>query len=102
MGQLPFSITVISFLITLQFLEKAGSNNVVQIIIFSVAALVSLFLFIAIEKKAPFPLIDFKLLKNKIILSANIITMTVGLTTLMVVYQSLPTLIQSPPPVGFG
>jgi len=47
-------------------------------------------------------LIDFKLLKNKTILSANIITMTVGLTTLKVVYQSLPILIQSPPPVGFG
>jgi hypothetical protein len=47
-------------------------------------------------------LIDFKLLKNKIILSANIITMTVGLTTLMVVHQSLPILIRSPPPVGFG
>jgi hypothetical protein len=28
--------------------------------------------------------------------------MTIGLTTLMVVYQSLPILIQSPPPVGFG
>ena len=39
--------------------------------------------------RQPSPLIDFKLLKNKIILSANIITMTVGLTTLMVVYLSL-------------
>ena len=28
--------------------------------------------------------------------------MTVGLTALMVVYQSLPILIRSPPPVGFG
>jgi hypothetical protein len=41
LGQLPFSITVIS-----------------------VAALVLLFLFIQIEKKPPFPLIDFKLLKK--------------------------------------
>jgi MFS family permease len=101
-GAITLSIAIISFLITLQFLEKAGSNNLTQIIIFSVAALVSLFLFVVIEKKAPFPLIDFKLLKNRIILSANIITMTVGLTTLMVVYQSLPILIRSPPPVGFG
>jgi hypothetical protein len=44
-----------------------------QIVIFSVASIVSLFLFVVIEKKAPFPLIDFKLLKEKIILSANII-----------------------------
>ena len=101
-GAITLSITVTSFLITLQFLEKVGSHNIAQIIIFSVASVVSLFLFIGIEKKAPFPLIDFKLLKNKVILSANIINMTVGLTALMVIYQSLPILIQSPPPAGFG
>jgi MFS family permease len=98
-GAITLSITVISFLLILQFLEKVGSNNLVQIMLFSVVSIVSLFLFIVVEKKAQFPLIDFKLLKNKTILSANIITMTVGLTTLMVVYQSL---IRSPPPLGFG
>ena len=77
-------------------------NNLIQIVIFSVASLVSIFLFIVVEKKAPFPLIDFKLLANKVILPANIINMTVGLTALMVVYQSIPILIRSPPPVGFG
>jgi MFS family permease len=101
-GAATLSVAIISFLITLQLLEKAGSNNLTQIIIFSVVTLVSLFLFIAIERKVLFPLIDFKLLKNKIILSANIINMTVGLSALMVVYQSLPILIRSPPPVGFG
>jgi MFS family permease len=101
-GAVTLSATIISFLITLQLLEKAGSNNLTQIIIFSVASIVSLFLFIAVEKKAPFPLIDFKLLKDRIILSSNIINMTVGLSALMVVYQSLPILIRSPPPVGFG
>jgi MFS family permease len=101
-GAITLSVAIISFLITLQFLEKTGSDNLIQIVIFSVAALVSTALFIVIEKKAPFPLIDFKLLKNKIILYANIINMTVGLTALMVVYQCLPILIRSPPPIGFG
>jgi MFS family permease len=102
-GAITLSVAIISFLVTLQFLEKAaGSNDLIQIIMFSVASIVSLFLFIAIEKKALSPLIDFKLLKNRIILPANIISITVGLTTLMVVYQSLPILIRSPPPVGFG
>jgi MFS family permease len=101
-GAITLSAAVISFLFTLQLLEKAGSNNFAQIIILSFASIVSLILFIAVEKKAPFPLIDFKLLKNRIILSANIINMTVGLTALMVVYQSLPILIRSPPPAGFG
>jgi MFS family permease len=101
-GAITLSAAVISFLFTLQLLEKAGSNNFTQIIIFSLTSIVSLVLFITVEKKASFPLIDFKLLKNRIILSANIINMTVGLTALMVVYQSLPILIRSPPPAGFG
>jgi MFS family permease len=102
-GAITLTITIISFLITLQFLEKAGSNNLVEIIIFSTISLVSLFLFIVIiEKKTPFPLIDFRLLANKTIVYANIINMTVGITALMVVYQSIPILIRSPQPVGFG
>jgi MFS family permease len=101
-GAITLSAAIISFLVTLQLLEKAGSSNLIQIITFSVASIVSLFIFIAMEKKAPFPLIDFKLLKNRIILSSNIINMIVGLTALMVVYQSLPILIRSPLPVGFG
>jgi MFS family permease len=101
-GAITLSVAIISFLVTLQFLEKAGSNDLIQIIMFSVASIVSLILFIAIEKKALSPLIDFKLLKNRIILPANIISMTVGFTALMVVYQTLPILIRSPPPVGFG
>jgi MFS family permease len=102
-GAITLAVTIISFLITLQLLEKAGSNNLVEIIIFSIIALVSLFLFIVIiEKKTPFPLIDFRLLTNKTIVYANIINMTVGITALMVVYQSIPILIRSPQPVGFG
>jgi MFS family permease len=101
-GAITLSIAIISFLITLQLLEKASLNNLIQVIILSVASILSLFLSIVIEKKAPFPLIDFKLLKNRIILSANIINMSVGIIALMVVYQSLPILIRSPPPVGFG
>ena len=84
------------------FWKRPESSNLIQIIIFSIASIVSLVLFITVEKKTPFPLIDFKLLKNRIILSANIINMTVGLTALMVVYQTLPILIRSPPPAGFG
>ena len=103
-GAISLAVTIISFLITLQFLEKKGlNNNLIEIIIFSTIALVSLFLFIVIiEKKTPFPLIDFRLLTNKTILYANIINMTVGITALMVVYQSIPILIRSPQPVGIG
>jgi MFS family permease len=102
-GALTLSVTIVSFLVTLQLLEgQALLINLIQIILFSSVSVISLILFVRTEKKAPSPLIDFKLLKNKTILSANIINMIVGLTALMVVYQTLPILIRSPPPAGFG
>jgi MFS family permease len=102
-GAVALSVTIVSFLVTLQLLEKSTTlSNLIQIIMFSIVSVISLTLFVRIERKAPFPLIDFKLLKNKTTLFANIINMTVGLTALMVVYQALPILIRSPPPVGFG
>jgi MFS family permease len=102
-GAITLSFVIISFLITIQFLEKPITfSNLIQIILFSIGSVVSLVLFVRIEQKTNFPLIDFKILKNKIILYANIINMTVGLTALMVVYQTLPILIRSPPPAGFG
>src|ERR687897_340786 len=102
-GALTLSVTIVSFLVTLQFLEGQFSlTNLLQIILFSSVSVISLILFVRTEKKAPYPLIDFRILKNKTILSANIINMIVGLTALMVVYQTLPILIRSPPPAGFG
>ena len=102
-GAIALSFVIVSFLITLQLMEKSTTfSNLIQIIIFSVTSVVSLILFVRIEQKTRFPLIDFKLLKHTTILFANIINMTVGLTALMVVYQTLPILIRSPPPVGFG
>ncbi len=80
-GALTLSVTIVLFLVTLQLFENhASSNNLIQIIVFSSVSVISLILFVKTEKKTPFPLIDFKLLKNKSILSANIINMIVGLT----------------------
>ncbi|MGG6460452.1 MAG: MFS transporter [Candidatus Eiseniibacteriota bacterium] len=102
-GALTLSFVIVSFLVTLQFLEKPLSFfDLIQIVLFSIASVVSLVVFVRIEQKTNFPLIDFRILKDKVILYANIINMTVGLTALMVVYQTLPILIRSHPPSGFG
>jgi len=102
-GAIALSFLVISFLITLQFLEKPISfTNLIEIALFSTTSVISLVLFVRIEKSTNFPLIDFKILKNKMILYANIINMTVGVTAIMVVYQTLPILIRSHPPAGLG
>jgi hypothetical protein len=64
-GAIALSFVIVSFLITLQLMGKSTTfSNLIQIIIFSVTSIVSLILFVRIEQKATFPLIDFKLLKN--------------------------------------
>lgn len=102
-GTVTLSVAIISSLILLQFLEKGSESiNLMQIAIFSSISVLSLISFIIVEKRTLSPLISFKLLTNKVILFANLVNMVVGMTALMVVYQSIPILIQSPQPVGFS
>jgi MFS family permease len=104
-GAITLSITVISFLVALQFIQSVNASDsaTVPIVIgFGAAATISLSLFIMIERRTQSPLLDLKLLLNRILLPANIINMIVGITALMVVYQTIPILIRSPPPLGFG
>ncbi len=58
-------------------------------------------MFIVVEKKASSPLIDLKLFGNKVFLSSNILVLTLGLP-MFLVYQTIPFLVRSPPPSGFG
>jgi MFS family permease len=105
MGAITLSVTVISFLVALQLTQTinvAAANVLPTVIVFGVAAIISLLFFVRAEKKTDSPLIDLKLLANKILLPANIINMVVGITALMVVYQTIPILIRSPQPLGFG
>ena len=104
-GAITLSITIIAFLVALQFIQTVNASDyaTVPIVIgFGAAAIISLSFFIMIERRAYSPLIDLKLLLNRILLPANIINMVVGITSLMVVYQTIPILIRSPPPLGFG
>jgi MFS family permease len=105
MGAITLSVTIISFLVALQFIQAVNASdspNALIIIGFGATAIVALAFFIMVERKAGSPLIDLKLLRNKILLPANIINMIVGITALMVVYQTVPILIRSPQPLGFG
>ena len=134
-GAITLSATIISFLMALSFLENIHSSSssstmasFIPIFIFSIISIVSLMLFIVVERKlstkvksmkmlktslsfqAPpsssmtgteSPLIDLNLLTDRIILLNNISLMIVGITMFMV-YQSISVLIRSPPPLGFG
>ena len=129
-GAIALAITITSFLIVLSYLETGVSANndigseetaasvggregketsyntpppLPQIIIaFLSAGAISLTLFIIIEKRAQAPLVDFKLISNKIILPSNILLL-ISFLSMFAVYQTIPILVRSPTVVGgFG
>ena len=100
-GTLALAVTIISFLAGISFLENNINDTGFQVaVLFSVAA-VSLAVFIVIEKKVSSPLLDLKLMTHKMILPATIILMLVFLCMFMV-YQTIPIMVRSPQPLGFG
>ena len=110
-GAITLAIIVISFLIVFSYLGTGssssdgvvGENSIttpIQIIIgFLITGIISLILFIIIEKRTKSPLIDFKLLSNKIILPANILLL-ISFLAMFTIYQTIPILVTSPAPVG--
>src|ERR687891_432048 len=100
-GTVALAVTIISFLAGISFLENSINDTGFQVAgLFSVAA-VSLAVFIVIEKKVSSPLLDLKLMTHKMILPATIILMMVFLCMFMV-YQTIPIMVRSPQPLGFG
>ena len=110
-GAITLAIVVISFLIVFSYLGTGSSSSdgrvsedsittPIQIIIgFLITGIISLILFIIIEKRTKSPLIDFKLLSNKIILPANILLL-ISFLAMFTIYQTIPILVTSPTPVG--
>ena len=105
-GAITLATMVTSFLLVLTFIETSGSNtnssSSTQVLVpFLILGIVSFILFVVIEKRAKYPLVDFKLMLNKSILPANFIIMLVGLSMFMV-FQTVPILVRNPGPIGFG
>ncbi len=108
-GAITLAATIASFLLMLTYIGNSnnsssnGSAYPTQIIVISLAllSLGSLLLFIVVEKRASKPLIELSLMTNAILLPANIIILIFGLTMFMV-YQTIPILVRSPHPLGFG
>lgn len=104
-GAISLAVTVTSFLLVLTYLEtgdnRGTSSGSIQTIIFLTIGIISLALFILLEKRSTNPLIDFRLLLHKTVLPANLIIMIVGFSMFMV-FQTIPILARNPPPLGFG
>ena len=103
-GAVTLAAAVTSFLLVLTYLETGNrgqtSTNSLQTI-FLVIGIISLALFIVLEKRSANPLVDFKLVLHRTVLPANLIIMIVGFS-MFTVFQTIPILVRNPPPLGFG
>jgi MFS family permease len=106
-GTLALAATIITFLTGISFLEdisgddgdySSGMYHVVGIFAASAASLVA---FIAIENRVHSPLLDFKIMTSKSFLLPTIILMLVFMSIFMV-YLTIPVMVRSPEPFGFG
>lgn len=101
-GALALSATIISFLLALTLIESGiNSANLPQIEAAFIVSVISLVIFVLVERKVVSPLLDLRLLKDKILLPAYMILVATGITMFMQ-YPAIVQLVRSPPPLGFG
>jgi MFS family permease len=105
-GTVALAATIITFLAGISFLEDISgggdtTSGVYQVAGLFAASAVSLATFIAIEKRVHSPLLDFKIMTSKSFLLPTIILMLVFMSISMV-YLTVPVMVRSPEPFGFG
>src|SRR6478672_1844625 len=100
-GTMALAATIITFLAGITLLEGNGYGQKYQVVGLFIASGVSLTAFVVIEKRVYSPLLDFKLMRNKTFLVPTIILMLVSMSIFMV-YLTIPIMVRSPPPFGFG
>ena len=99
-GTITLAATIISFLMILSYSQTDGTENR-QLYFFMVLGVISLILFMFIERRSNSPLVNFQLMTNKTILSANII-LFVAFLAMFAIFQTIPVLVRTPQPLGFG
>lgn len=99
-GAITLAVAVTSFLMALTYVESDNSGSSL-VAILGISGTISIILFIIIERKSKSPLVNLKLLLHKTILPSNVMIMIVGMSMFMV-FQTIPVLIRSPTPLGFG
>jgi MFS family permease len=107
-GAMSLALSISAFLLTLTYFANTNSesNNFKSfdgIVLGSLATLTicSMIAFVIVERKAKDPLIPLRLISDRILLPSNIILLVFGITMFMI-YQTIPILITSPIPFGFG
>ena len=95
-GAILFSLEIVSILLMITNLHvKFSPINSVVIVSLSVTAV-----FVYNERRAKSPLVDFKLVTNKVLFFANVLRMIAGLF-MFAILNAIPILIRNPKPIGF-
>ncbi len=115
-GAVTLAIAIISVLLVFTFLQPQGASSITSsagsnlnnrtytsmlTLSFAILGTASFVGFLLIERKAKSPLLDLKLMANKVILPGNLVMLVIGMTMFMVL-QTIPILARSPHPLGFG
>jgi MFS family permease len=103
-GGVALAATIASFLLAITFIGNSNhldSYAQLAVVLLAILSVGSLALFIKIERKSTSPLIELGLMKHRVLLPANIIILIFGITMFMV-YQTIPIMVRSPNPLGFG
>ena len=100
-GAVALAVSVTAFLLALTFVENGDSVGSFTMIGLLIIGAVYLALFVIVERKAKSPLVNMKILLHKTILPSNLMIMIVGMSMFMV-FQTIPVLVRSPLPLGFG
>lgn len=101
-GAVALSATTAAFIMALTLLQTGGiSGNLQWIVAAFVASIISLSVFVIIERRTNSPLLDFRLLRDKTLLPSYLILVAIGITMFMA-YPSIVQLVRSPVPLGFG
>lgn len=89
---------IVSILLMITNLHvKFSSINSLVIVSLSVTAIISLWIFVYIERRAKSPLVDFKLVTNKVLFFANVLKVLF----MFAILNAIPILIRNPKPIGF-
>ena len=115
-GAVTLAVAIVSILLVFTFLQPPGENltasssgsfvnnrnySTMTTISFAILGISSFIGFILVERRAQSPLLDLKLMANKVILPGNLVMLVIGMTMFMVM-QTIPILARFPNPLGFG
>ncbi|MEO9295444.1 MAG: MFS transporter [Nitrososphaera sp.] len=99
-GAAALAVVIASFLLFITTVREGAAGTQMPML-FAAMCAASLAAFIMIERKASHPVVDYRLFKNRTLLSANVMIIIIGFSMFMV-FQTIPILAESPEPIGFG